>query len=154
MIPLLLYPVTIDCGIAVQLFKWMVLRYDYGNRDFNIIFGFGNGKFKLTQNWAQPFNEAGTDGNPLYAFYEDCSQITDSLTSRSRVQTMVIYNHPTYLFKHPAGAEELHMLSKLMTIGALPSTQAHLEIYCQKQNLMRDSGRNITSHGIQLISKY
>jgi len=145
---LLLYPVAMDCAIVVQLSKWFGLRYVYGNRDFNIIFGYGSGKFKLTQNWARPFNEAATDGNLLYAFYEDCSQITDPLTLRPRVQTVIMYNHPTYLAKHPAGSEELHNALKIddCFIAFDPAASRIMfsetefdERLRQKYNLPRDS---------------
>ncbi|KFZ23168.1 hypothetical protein V502_02351 [Pseudogymnoascus sp. VKM F-4520 (FW-2644)] len=60
-------------------------------------------------------NDAGTTGNLLYDFYDDpwCAKMTDPPESQRRIQTRTLWNHDTYLNKHPGGDTQLHNCFKI-----------------------------------------
>ncbi len=88
-------PTSLDCGMFCQVLIWMGLRYMTGDDIFDR--AFARRQFKIVQSWEKP----GPEGNPLYPLYDRWSD------SGTRIHTRTVYNHPSYLQKHPGGSARL-----------------------------------------------
>ena len=112
---LFLGPTTLCCGMWCQLYLVMLIRGLAGDELFNRSFPFKKGQFTLTESWPEPMNDAGTIGNLLYDFYDDpwCAKMTDPPGSQRRIQTRTLWNHETYLRRHPGGDTQLHNCFKI-----------------------------------------
>ncbi|KAJ5544145.1 hypothetical protein N7494_005424 [Penicillium frequentans] len=86
------WPTTADCAIVCQLEFWMSIRYLIGDGLFDRIFTYQKGEFTLSQYCYKPF---------------DPSNIEYGLDSQARIKMKAIYNHPSYLAKHPGGVARL-----------------------------------------------
>jgi hypothetical protein len=73
--------------MGAQLFIALALRSTIGNKDFEMLF---ESKFRLTQRWAMSFLRP------------------PSLGEQSRIQVRTVFNHPTYILKHPGGHARLY----------------------------------------------
>ena len=100
-------PTSFDCGQSQQFMFWMTIRYVVGDRVVDVLFKFAKGQFTLTRDCYRP-NTPDLGGNWLFPFFDHAFNTRRSTTPRSRVQIKAIFNHSTYLSKHPGGGFRLH----------------------------------------------
>ena len=100
-------PTTIDCGKFRRLLFWMAVRYLVGDEVFDSLFKFAKGQFTLTGNCYDPITP-DMDGNWLFPFFDKPSWRADPTIPRRRIRVRTIFNHSTYLSKHPGGEVRLH----------------------------------------------
>jgi hypothetical protein len=100
-------PAILDCGMFNPLPYWFTILYLTGVELFKPLFPFAKGEFILTQVWHKPMNDLGTVGNLLYPFFDVplCEETADS--KETRIRSEVVFNHPSYLKKHPGGDARL-----------------------------------------------
>ena len=94
---LIIGPTAVDCGIWTQLALRFGMRYMMGDGLSDRVFDVNRMQIKIVQSW----NKAGPEGNPLSPFYDLWSNFG------SRTRTRILYNHPSYLEKHPGGTGRL-----------------------------------------------
>jgi hypothetical protein len=102
-------PTVIDCGMFCPLDFLMGMRRGLGDRLFQERFKFKKG-FTLTQYCQVPMDDDGTIGNLLYPLYDNPLHkgTADSFEGQARIQTRAVFNHKTYLDKHPGGMHPFH----------------------------------------------
>ena len=103
-------PSTLDCGIFCQLIIWMALRWMLGDEQFNRTFKFDQRKFFLSHEWDRP-TDGHTVGNLLFPFYDDVRETT--LYAETRIRTRTVWNHASYLEKHPGGMARLQNVTQV-----------------------------------------
>ncbi|KAL1581934.1 hypothetical protein WHR41_09518 [Cladosporium halotolerans] len=108
-------PTTLDCGMFCQFVLWMAIRYLVGDDLFDASCEFGKGEFALTQAWDLPMESAGNLGNLLHPFYDLPlpGDVFSGLSHQKRIITKTLYNHPTYLSKHPGGMGQLQNVTQI-----------------------------------------
>jgi hypothetical protein len=136
-------PTTIACGMWIQLFLWMALRWAKGDKTLGQKFKFKKGEFTLTQYWDQPMNDAGTKGNLLYSFYD----LPLGDTTNSRIRSKTIFNHPKYRATHPGGVAYKHNIIQcdneymIFDPATPPNMVSHSDLekrFLQEYNVPRD----------------
>jgi hypothetical protein len=104
---LIIGPTTLDCGMWSVLTTWFAMRYVVGDDWFDKLFPFKESSFVLTQICYSKLNKERTRGNLLHYFYDAFPDETFETTSETNLQARTVYNHRSYLAKHPGGADRL-----------------------------------------------
>jgi hypothetical protein len=86
---------------------WFAVRYVVGDDWFDKLFPFKESSFFLTQTFHSKLNKERTRGNLLHYFYDAFPDETVETTSETNLQARTVYNHRSYLAKHPGGADRL-----------------------------------------------